>query len=176
MASFKECPKFAVNDQYYTPKSAWEQINHLIPNDKIVWEAFLLNSNKSKSVDNLKSLNKKVKGNVKWDYFDKCKTLKYDMIVSNPPFDKKIKIPILKSLVECDKPFILIMNSCNIFANYFNEIFKNHREHLQIVYPRGHIHFEKLEKDKATLKKGTSFYCVYVCYKMNIPNDKLYLD
>jgi hypothetical protein len=168
---------FNVYDQYYTPKSAWEHINHLIPNDKIVWEAFLLNSTKSKSLDNLKSLNKKVIGNTEWNFFDKCDELEYDLIVSNPPFDKTLKIPILKKLVELDKPFIIIMNSLNIFSKYFNNIFKNHREHLQIVIPSNKIHFEKLlDNGETELKKNTSFYCVYVCYKMNIPNDKLYLN
>tara|TARA_R110001632_G_C11353766_1_gene418656 strand:- start:2560 stop:3093 length:534 start_codon:yes stop_codon:yes gene_type:complete len=177
MANMKDCSKFEVNDQYYTPKSAWEQINHLIPKDKIIWEAFLLGSNQSKSVANLISLNVNVVGNTEWDYFDKCNELEYDLIVSNPPFETKIKQKILKSLVSIDKPFILIMNSMNCFSNYFNETFKNVRQHLQIIYPKGKIHFEKLlENGETELKKGTSFYCVYICYKMNIPSDKLFLD
>ena len=177
MANLKDATKFKINDQYYTPKSAWEQISHLIPADKIVWEAFQLNSIKSKSMANLIELGKNVVGDTSWDFFDKCDTLDYDLIVSNPPFDKAIKIPILKKLVELDKPFILIMNACNVFTNYFNEIFKDHRQHLQIVYPRGHMNFEKLlENGETDYKKGCSFYSVYICYKMNIPNDKLYLD
>ena len=177
MANMKDSFKFEVNNQYYTPKSAWEQIIHLIPKDKIVWEAFLLGSNKSKSVANLKSLNVNVIGNTEWDYFEKCNELEYDLIVSNPPFETKIKQDILKSLVSIDKPFILILNLLNVFSNYFNDIFKDHRQHLQIVYPKGKIYFEKLlENGETELKKGTSFYCVYVCFKMNIANDKLYLD
>ena len=177
MANLKAAPRFEINDQFYTPKSAWEQISHLIPADKIVWEAFQLNSHKSKSMANLIELGKNVVGNTDWDFFDKCNTLEYDLIVSNPPFDKKIKIPILQKLVELDKPFILIMNSMNIFSNYFNDIFKDHRQKLQIVYPKGKIHFEKLlENGETDYKKGTSFYCTYICYNLNIPNDKLYLD
>jgi len=176
MGDFKAFSNYKINNDYYTPKSAWEQINHLIPKDKIVWEAFLLNSHLSKSVANLKSLNVNVVANPEWDYFEKCNELEYDLIVSNPPFDKKIKIPILKKLVQLDKPFILIMNVCNVFAHYFNDIFKDHRQHLQIVYPKCKIHFEMLKDGKSELKKNTSFYCVYVCFKMNIANDKLYLD
>ena len=177
MANLKDSPRFAVYDDYYTPKSAWEQITHLIPNDKVVWEAFLLGADKSKSMLNLKELNKNVIGSFEWDYFDKCKELEYDMIVSNIPFDKTYKIPILKQLVECDKPFIIIMNSMNTYSNYFNNIFKNVRKDLQIVIPKGKIHFEKLMEDGTTeLKKNCSFYCVYVCYKMNIINEKLYLN
>ena len=31
---------FAIHDDYETPKSAWEAIKHIIPKDKIIWEAF----------------------------------------------------------------------------------------------------------------------------------------
>ena len=177
MANLKDAPKFNVYDDYYTPKFAWEQIAHLIPNDKVVWEAFQLNSTQSKSMEHLKSLGKKVIGNTNWNYFDLCDKLYYDLIVSNPPFDKKIKIPILQKLVEIDKPFILIMNSMNTFCKYFCDTFREVRKHLQIITPYGKIHFEKLMEDGTTeLKKNCSFYCVYVCYKMNIPQENLFLD
>ena len=97
MANLKDSPHFATFDQYYTPKSAWEQISHLIPADKVVWEAFLLNSNLSKSKQNLIELGKNVIGETDWDFLN-CETPEYDLIVSNPPFDKEIKIPILKTV------------------------------------------------------------------------------
>jgi hypothetical protein len=28
-------------DDYMTPKYAWENIKHLIPKDKVLWEAFM---------------------------------------------------------------------------------------------------------------------------------------
>ena len=175
MANLKDSPKFEIYDDYYTPKYAWENISHLIPNDKIIWEAFLLNSHKSKSKQNLQDLGKKVIGDTSWDFMNT--TPEYDIIVSNPPFNKEIKIPILKRLIELDKPFIIILNCCNLFCNYFNDIFKNNREDLQIIFPKGKIHFEKLMPNgKTEYKKNTSFYCIYVAYKMNIDNDKLYLD
>ena len=31
---------FIKHDDYMTPKTAWENIAHLIPRDKIIWEAF----------------------------------------------------------------------------------------------------------------------------------------
>ena len=33
-----------VFDEYYTRKSAWEDIQHFIPSEKVLWEAFMLNS------------------------------------------------------------------------------------------------------------------------------------
>jgi len=175
MANLKDSPKFEIFDDYYTPKDAWEQISHLIPTDKVVWEAFLLNSHLSKSKQNLIDLGKKVIGETNWDFLN-CEIPEYDLIVSNPPFNKEIKIPILEKLVQLDKPFIIIMNSMNIYSNYFNDIFKSNRKDLQIIIPKGKIHFEKLMEDGTTeLKKKTSFYCVYVAYKMKLPNHNLFL-
>jgi len=31
---------FLKHDSYMTPKSAWDNIKHLIPKDKVIWEAF----------------------------------------------------------------------------------------------------------------------------------------
>ena len=31
---------FTKHDDYMTPRYAWENIKHLIPRDKIIWEAF----------------------------------------------------------------------------------------------------------------------------------------
>jgi hypothetical protein len=175
MANLVDSHKFSTFDDYYTPKSAWEYIAHLIPKDKIIWEAFCLNSKLSKSINNLKELGFNVVGNTELDFFNSETRPKYDMIVSNPPFDKNIKIPILKRLVADGKPFILIMNSMNIYSNYFNEIFADNKKYLQLIIPRGKIYFEKLEGDITILRKNTSFYCVYVCFKMNIPNEKLWI-
>ena len=81
------------------------------------------------------------------------------------------------TIVEIDKPFIIIMNSSNIHINYFNDKFKHVREHLQIIFPRGKLFFEKLiNENKTELLKKTSFSSVYVAFKMNIPNENLYLD
>ena len=79
MAMFKDSPHYEIHDDYYTPKSAWEQLKDIIPNDKIIWEAFLLGSVRSKSINNLKELGKNVVGNTDWDYFEKCNELEYAM-------------------------------------------------------------------------------------------------
>jgi hypothetical protein len=40
-------PVKQVWDEYYTRKKAFEDIQHFIPRDKILWEAFMLNSLRS---------------------------------------------------------------------------------------------------------------------------------
>ena len=121
MANLKDCPKFETFDDYYTPKEAWEKINHLIPKDKVVWEAFMLGSNQSKSIKNLKEMKVNVIGNTEWDFLKE--TPEHDLIISNPPFSNPLKTLCLKKLVENDKPFIIIMNSMNLFSVYFNRLF-----------------------------------------------------
>ena len=43
---------------------------------------------------------------------------------------------------------------------------------IQIIFPKGHLHFEK-EGEKE--KKRTSFYSVFVSYKMNLENKDLWV-
>lgn len=177
MANFKDSTKFAVYDDYYTPKYAWEWIQHLCPKDKIVWEACMLNSNMSKSKQYLQELGFNVIGDTSWDYFEMKDQIEYDYIITNIPFETKLKQKLLTSMVAEDKPFITIMNSLNIFSKYIREIFKGNEEHLQIVYPSNKIHFNKLTQDGTTeYNSKTSFYCVYVAYKMNIPAKNLMLQ
>lgn len=165
-----------VYDDYYTPKIMWEKINHLLPKDKIIWEAFLLNSHKSTSKKSLEELGNNMVGETDIDFLKDEPPFEYDMICSNPPFNKVIKIPILQKLVSNDKPFILIMNSCNLFANYFFDAFADNLNDLQIIHPKGKLYFEKLLDDGTTkLMKNTSFYSIFVCYKMNIPNKDLWV-
>ena len=137
----------------------------------------MLDSNLSKSKDNLITLGNTTIGDTTYDFFEMYNKLEYDIIVSNIPYGLDLKKQILKKLVQIDKPFIIVMNSSNIHTNYFNNTFKHVRQHLQIVFPRGKLFFEKLiSQDKTELLKKTSFSSVYVTYKMNIPNEKLYLD
>ena len=171
MAMFNDSPHFEIHDDYYTPKSAWEQINHILPKDKVVWEACLLNSHKSKSPEYLRELGHKVVSDTSMN----CLTQQpdnWDLIVSNPPYDISIKKPILERFVQLDKPFVLIMNITNTFTKYFREVFHKKLQHLQVITPDDKIHFNRLNEDGSlSMKKNTSFYCCYVCYKMNIPQD-----
>jgi hypothetical protein len=170
MANLKDCPNFTIYNEYYTPKSAWEKINHLIPKDKVVWEACMLNSHLSKSAEYLTELGNTVVSDTSWDIL---KEDHGDIIVTNPPFETKIKKSILKRLVELDKPFIIIMNSMNTFANYFTEILD--KKHIQIITVKGKINFDKMVNDKVIKTKSSSFYCVFVAYKMNLKSEELFV-
>ena len=164
MANFKDSPHFDIHDDYYTRKQTWEQIIPYLPNDKIYWEFCSLKSN-GQSIKNLQELGLNVKGSVTHDYL-KDPDMEADILITNPPFDKAIKIPILEKLAASEKPFVIIMNSTNIFTKYFQRIFGG--KDIKFIYPSTKIHYDKYDKGEfVESKNNTSFYSIYVVY--NIP-------
>ena len=152
---------FIKHDDYFTPKYAWENIIEYIPKDKIIWEAFY---GDGKSGSHLSELG----FNVIHEPIDFFENDKGNIIVSNPPFS--LCKPIMKRLLVLDKPFILILPSSKINTSYFRE-WKD--KNLQIIIPRKRIQFVKNGNE---LKNCCNFDCFYYCYKMNLPNDIVWLE
>lgn len=159
---------FTDHNDYMTPKSAWENIQHFIPKDKIIWEAFY---GDGKSGDYLKELGFNVI-HEEVDFFDNDLG---DIIVSNPPFS--LCKDILKRIKELNKSFILILPSSKINTSYMREHFKGDKK-LQIIIPRKRIHFTKQINGEVPdgYKSCCNFDCFYYCYKMNLPNDITWLE
>jgi len=178
MANFKDCSKFTVHDDYYTTEDTWKLIKHLIPDSvNTIWEACMLNAVKSLSPQRLEHItDKQIIWDMKMDILEKQMDHdSYDMIITNIPFETKIKKKILKKLVEIDKPFIIIVNGLNVFSKYMREIFGKNIKHLQIITPSTKIHYQKLLKDGSMeYKKNTSFYSVFLAYKMDLTTEQLW--
>jgi hypothetical protein len=157
---------FLKHDDYMTPKYAWENIAHLIPKDKVIWEAFY---GDGKSGEYLKELG----FNVIHEPVDFFENDLGEIIVSNPPFSKVKKI--MKRLMVLDKPFIIILPSSKINTFYFRE-WKD--KGLQIIIPRKRIHFEKHVDGKPVdgFKSDCNFDCFYYCYKMEFYKDIIWLE
>ena len=51
MANFKDSPRFGTYDDYYTPEWVWDKVRPLVPNDTVIWEACMLNADRSRSMD-----------------------------------------------------------------------------------------------------------------------------
>ena len=151
---------FIKHDDYMTPKYAWENIIDYIPKDKIIWEAFY---GDGKSGDYLKELGFQLIH----EPIDFFKEDRGDIIISNPPFSKSKEI--MKRLLIIDKPFILIFPINKINTQSFRE-WKDKK--LQIIIPRKRIHFLK---DGLPPTNKCNFDCFYYCYKMNLPNDIVWL-
>jgi len=176
MACLKHAPIFdRTKNEYYTQKKYWENITHLIPKNKIIFEAFLLNS-KSNSINYWKEMGYNIVGNNKLDFLTD-ELPEYDIIVSNPPYETNIKQKIFKKLVELDKPFLIVANIMNVFSKYYRTIFGDKLKHLQIIKPLGKIKFEEYneEQDKLVNCSEPAFYNCYLAYRMNLSNEELWL-
>ena len=157
---------FLKHDDYMTPKYAWENIAHLIPKDKVIWEAFYGNGESGKYLTELgfNTIHEPV------DFFENDLG---DIIVSNPPFSKSKEV--MKRLKDLDKPFIVILPASKICTSYIRENYKN--DDLQIIIPRKRIHFNKLVDGRPTDQKSScNFDCFYYCYKMGFDKDIIWLD
>ena len=150
-----------------TPKHAWEDIQHLIPKDKVIWEAFYGNGDSGRFLSELGF-------DVIHEQTDFFETNLGEIIVSNPPFSKSKDV--VKRLAELDKPFIMILPCSKINTSYFRENFKN--KGLQIIIPRKRIHFLKLVDGVVPddWKNACNFDCFYYCYKIGLERDIIWLD
>ena len=156
---------FTEHDDYMTPEYAWENIQHLIPNNKVIWECFY---GDGKSGEYLTDLG----FDVIHEDIDFFQNNLGDIIVSNPPFSK-IK-QVIERLAELEKPFIIILPASKICTGYFREFFKNK---IQIIIPRKRIHFNKLINGQDVSNKSSSnFDCFYYCYQMEFDKDIIWLD
>lgn len=166
MANFTN-ETFTKHDDYMTPKSAWEAIQHLIPKDKTIWECFY---GDGKSGQYLTELGFKViHENI--DFFQENRG---EIVVSNPPFTKCPEV--LTRLKELEKPFILIMPCSKLTTQYMRKLFAGD-DKLQIVIPRKRIQFDKVVDGKqAKGKNSCNFDCFYYCWKMNLSNTMIWLE
>ena len=155
------------HDDYMTPKSAWENIAHLIPKDKVIWEAFYGDGESGKYLTELgfETIHEPV------DFFENDLG---EIVVSNPPFSQSKNV--MTRLKELDKPFILILPSAKICTSYLRENYKN--TELQIIIPRKRINFIKLVNGKVpeNWKSACTFECFYYCYKMGFDKDIIWLE
>ena len=157
---------FTKHDDYMTPKYAWDNIKQYIPTDKVIWESFYGNGDSGNYLTEMgfKVIHKEV------DFFTNDLG---DIIVSNPPYS--ISKKVMARMLELDKPFILLMPSRKINTSYFRAWRK---KNIQIIIPRKRIHFVKLVDGKVPVnyKSCCNFDCFYYCYKMNLPNDIIWLE
>ena len=152
-----------------SPKTAWEAIAHLIPKNKVIWEAFYGDGDSGKYLRELgfETIHEEI------DFF---KEDRGEMVVSNPPFSMCPQI--LERMVELNKPFIMIMPLTKIVTQYFRKLFANQEDHIQIIIPRKRIQFIKTVDGKVPedYKSCCNFDCLYYCWKINLPRDIIWLE
>ncbi len=156
------------NDIYYTPKIIFENILHYLPRDKIYLDPFYGNGT---SINNLNELGLNCIGS-DIDYFDALDNLEYDIIITNPAFSRHILTEFLYNLSALDKPFVIILPITKIFSKYFKLSFKQYKD-IQIIIPNNRMKFTS--PTSSNNKSNPSFVCCYICYKMDLPSDIIFL-
>ena len=168
MAGFNT-KSFDKHDDYMTPKSAWENIKHIIPADKVIWEAFYGDGKSGQYLTELGF-------NVIHDKVDFFENDLGDVVVSNPPFT--LCKEIMARLVELNKPFILILPSPKLHTQYFRKLFNDTEDKLQVVIPRKRIQFVKQINGAVPddYKSCCNFDCFYYCWKIGLERDIIWLE
>lgn len=150
MSNWLNAKSFQNKDEYYTPKILVDPIVKYIEKNKTVWCPF--DTEESEFVIALKEKGNNVISSHIWngkDFF-KYNPDKYDIIVSNPPFSKKLDV--LKRLYEIDKPFAMLLGLPILNYQEIGSFFINKRLQLLIVD-------KKVSFDGNTASFNNSYFC-----------------
>jgi hypothetical protein len=81
---------------------------------------------------------------------------------------------VFARLAHLDKPFIMIVPISKITTDYFQKHFANK---CQVIIPRKRIQFGKWDalSDKVLDTKNVNFASVFVCYKLGLDSDLIYI-
>jgi len=155
------------DNDFITPKTAWEDIIKYLPKDKEISMPFFCDGS---CANDMKSLG----FNVIHQDEDFFKHDRGDCVIDNPPFE--IKKNIIETLVERNKPFILILPVSTICYKYAKIL----GDDMQLLIPKKRIkfiHYDKITQTKKAdyEKYSASFDCLYVAWRMDLPKDIIFL-
>lgn len=161
MSNWLNTNSFNEKDEYYTPSILVKPILKYIKPNSVIWCPF--DTENSEFVILLKEAGHKVIYSHIWlgqDFFEYEPSEKYDYIISNPPFSKKLEV--FKRLYEIGKPFAMICGLPILNYQEVGEFFLDKDLQLLIVD-------KKVSFDGNT----ASFNNSYFCYKM-LPKDIIF--
>lgn len=160
MSNWLNTTSFNEKDEYYTPSILVKPILKYIKPNSVIWCPF--DTEDSEFVILLKEAGHKVIYSHIWlgqDFFF-YEPENYDIIISNPPFTRKLEV--LKRLYELGKPFAMILGLPILNYQEVGEFFIGKELQLLIVD-------KKVSFDGNT----ASFNNSYFCYKM-LPRDIIF--
>ena len=167
MTSLNILKKYKLDD-YTTPLYVWKMLLDYLDLGKntIIYEPFY-NDSKSKTYLGKLGYDNVIHENE--DFFENYDKYEYDIILSNPPYS--IKQNILKVLYKIDKPFVLIVPTAIISKLYVKNIFKDDVNKIQFIIPNRRLQFEV----NGYNQKRTPFDTLFMCYKLELQRDIVYL-
>jgi hypothetical protein len=156
------------DDIIYTPPYVTKLLIPYINKDWVIWECAAGNLNISKvfeeqgfivhSTDILNGV----------DFLkDPLPNIKYDCIITNPPYS--IKDKFLERCYGLNKPFALLLPITALEGIKRQELYKKYG--VQLIMPRGRVDFKK----DIYKKSGNWFYSCWFCWKLNLPKDLTFL-
>jgi len=166
MCSLSLKQQYKNENDYGTSKYIFGMLTDFVDKTKVIYEPFYLDG-KAKNYLNELGYDNVIHNNE--DFFENYDKYDYDLIITNPPYT--IKKRIFKKLYEINKPFIVIVPISTITKLFIKEIFKTDIERLQMIIPNRRMQFEK----NGNQLKRCYFDCVFLCYKMNLKSDIVYL-
>lgn len=170
------------NDECYTRKIDADNLvnyltrNNIISKKIIIWLPF--NDYKSSIYNSLKENGFKNLKTTRRDFYEIADKIKYDIIISNPPFYNRSKL--FNKLMELKKPFILLQ-PIMFFNNgtCINLLVKNGAK-FGAICPKKRINFERNigflcpKKNIGFIVNGkehnttSAFYSFWLCFKTKI--------
>ena len=152
---------FNEKDEYYTPKILVDAILPYVLEGKIVWCPF--DTADSEFVHALSVKNKVIYSHI-WEGMDffEYEPTEYDIIVSNPPFTKKLEV--LNRLYALGKPFAMVLPLPMLNYQEIGDFFLDKELQLLIVN-------KKVSFDGNT----ASFNNSYFCYQL-LPKDLMFCE
>ena len=139
------------NDERFTPPILVKPILKYLKPNSTIWCPF--DTNNSEFVILLEEAGHKViysHIDLGQDFFEYEPNEKYDYIISNPPFSRKLEV--LERLYKLNKPFAMLMNIECLNYQVVGEFFLN--KYLQLL-----IVDKKVSFDGNTASFNTSYFC-----------------
>ena len=154
--------KVGVTDEWYTPRSAVQELVKYIPVGKIIWCPF--DTEESEFVKVFEEYGFKVEyshiSNTDGDFFN-YEPFMWDILISNPPYS--IRNDILKRAFSFGKPFALLMNTNGLFDSQLRwDLFSNND--FGLLYLKGRVNYMK-EYGKAE-KSSPPFQSAYITSRL----------
>lgn len=162
MSNWLSTGKFKKKDEYYTPKLIVEVILPYIKDNSTIWCPF--DTENSEFVLVLKSAGHKVLYShicYGQDFFEYEPKEKYDYIISNPPFTRKLDV--LKRLYTLNKPFAMVLGLPILNYHEIGNFFLDKDLQLLIVD-------KKVSFDGNTASFNNSYFCSKI-----LPKDLMFI-
>lgn len=150
-----------------TPKYIFEEIKPYIPKNKLISMPFFGDGS---CATHLREMGLDVYHEQE-DFFQHDRG---ELVIDNPPYEFKKKI--IETLVERNKPFMLIMPVSTLCYKYSKIL----GDDLQLIVPSSRPKFIYYNKktgkiDENWEKKSNTFDCLWFCWKMNLDKDLIRL-